>query len=325
MWIMEPDTLFTADQRFKSLGLRDMTNEEYHAGPGLSCSGLKKFNKTPYHYYHAKMNPKPETSSQRLGTVAHMAVLEPERFELEVVAIEGNRNKTEVKEQIQDAINQGKKPCKPDELNSARKMRDTFYKSKTAQNLIKGGMAERSIFWRHPVTGVLLKCRPDYFRQDGIVVDVKTFNDLSDYGIQKQIDRMLYAWQSVHYLDGVNTLLGTKSTEFVHVFMEPETGLFRFKVLDDASLEKEREMMEPLYLEYSRCLRANEWPGYADEIEMINLPSFAWERTPKQIEEALPTGVKETFESLPVSPMSDEYTGEVDWTSDNTKGDPSED
>ena len=56
-----------------------MTNNEYHAHPALSASGLKLLNKTPAHYYAQYLAPdrvKPEpTKAMKLGTMIHTCLL----------------------------------------------------------------------------------------------------------------------------------------------------------------------------------------------------------------------------------------------------------
>ena len=52
---------------------------EYHASEGLSISRLKELKRSPKHYQWALTHPK-ESQPLTLGSAAHCAVLEPERF-----------------------------------------------------------------------------------------------------------------------------------------------------------------------------------------------------------------------------------------------------
>lgn len=269
-------TLWELDQEWGNLGISDEPIENYHKSPGLSFSGLKTYSITPAHYFASKDQEDDETASQRLGTIAHMAILEPNKFNKIVKPIDGHRGKTSVKDMIAMAESEGMYVCKPEEYETACRLSESILKNKTASQLLSGGKAEQSIRWRHPVHGMLLKCRPDYFRPDGMVVDLKTFSDLSEYNLQKQIARMKYHWQSVFYLTGVNRLLNTHSNMFVHIFLDTKAYVSRIVVIDDASLEKAIETMEPLMYNYFEHLRANNWPGYPDEILTTNLPSYEW-------------------------------------------------
>src|SRR5256885_6932517 len=56
-----------------------MPADEYLAIEATSISRLKELRRSPLHYRHALEHPK-ETVPLRLGTAAHCATLEPERF-----------------------------------------------------------------------------------------------------------------------------------------------------------------------------------------------------------------------------------------------------
>lgn len=269
-------TLWSMDQAVTELGISDESNADYHASAGLSFSGLKAFAKTPAHYIAYRSRENEETGAQRLGTLTHMAILERGRFDRDVVAVEGHRGGKEVKTQIASLEAEGKYVCKPDERESALRMSDAVFSHPAASKLLQGGAAEQSIRWRDEATGILMKCKPDYLRADGIIVDVKTYDDLSDENLMKQLHRMKYFWQSQYYLAGVNKTLGIENKMFVHLFIDTQTYLPRVVVLDDASLEKAEHEMRPLIDHYAECIKKNEWPGYSDEISTLSLPSWAW-------------------------------------------------
>lgn len=254
------------------------TNETYHSSEGLSFTGLKKFAETPAHYAWYKANPNDETSSQKLGTLAHMAILEPMRFETGVKIVDGHRGSNSVRAAVAAAEEAGYYVCKPEEYQAAIEARNAVKSLKVCSALFEGGYAEKSIRFVDEKLGLLLKCRPDYIiPSKQIIVDIKTFNDLSDHAIDRQIHRMKYHWQSAFYLNVVNQVMGWNTRKFVHVFVHTEVPVARAKVLDDASLEKAREEMQPLLVKFAECLKTNSWPGYADEITEASLPSYAWE------------------------------------------------
>lgn len=57
-------------------------NAEYHAGPGISKSGLDLVHRSPMHYNAVvtAANDRTPTPAQEIGTAVHMAILEPEEF-----------------------------------------------------------------------------------------------------------------------------------------------------------------------------------------------------------------------------------------------------
>ncbi len=270
-------TLWQFDQSVQTLGIiENETNEAYHAGAGLSFSGLKQFRKTPAHYIAYRMRDDEETSSQRLGTLAHMAILEPQRFATAVIRNDLNRNTNAFKDAAAAAETVGAILCKTSEYEAVSRMRDGVLKNPIVQKLLAGGRAEQSLRWRDPETGVLLKCRPDYLRPDGVVVDVKTFDDLSQSNLERQIAKMSYDWQSHFYLMGVRQALKVETNIFAHLFVDTKAFVARVVVLDDASLELAAREITPLIASYAECLKANRWPGYPEEILTVSLPAYRW-------------------------------------------------
>src|SRR5690606_41856878 len=69
----------------------DISNEDYHGGPGISNSGLGDILRSPWHYYSRHLDPnrpKPtEKDWQLVGNLAHCASLEPEECEKRYVGL----------------------------------------------------------------------------------------------------------------------------------------------------------------------------------------------------------------------------------------------
>jgi hypothetical protein len=61
---------------------KPMSEEEYRAHPALNISRLELISQSPLHY---KIGMKDETEAMRMGTIFHMAILEPEKFKRLVV------------------------------------------------------------------------------------------------------------------------------------------------------------------------------------------------------------------------------------------------
>lgn len=252
------------------------TNANYHASSGLSASGLKHLAKTPRHYMMAKLNPKPESAAQRLGTLEHMALLEPEAFYSKVKKIDGSRNANAVKEQIAEAEANGFYVCKTEEFERAEAIaKGVLETSSVIKSLLTGGVAEQSL--RVDYKGVTLKCRPDYLNEKTqVIVDLKTFNDLSVSNVERQIFKMKYHWQSYFYLKVLELSTGIKTTNFVHVFIDVDAHCGLSYVLDDAALEKAGEEVEPLIEKFIECEKSGIWGAYPDQIINCSLPHYGF-------------------------------------------------
>src|SRR5438094_594980 len=63
----------------------NISNADYHGGPGISNSGLALVRRSPLHYRASKLaandnQPKESTPAQAIGTAFHALMLEPELF-----------------------------------------------------------------------------------------------------------------------------------------------------------------------------------------------------------------------------------------------------
>mgnify|MGYP007100085229 CR=1 FL=1 len=251
------------------------TNEQYHASEGLSSSGLKHLAKTPRHFQMARLNKKKETSAQKLGTLEHLALLEPDVFYSRVARIDGSRNANAVKDAIARAEADGLYVCKTEEFIKAEAIaKGVMESSSTIRSLLSGGIAEQSI--RANYKGVTIKCRPDYFKKTPVIVDVKTFTDLSLSNVERQIHRMKYHWQSYFYLKVLKEAMGISTTNFVHVFVDTEGYCGLSYTLDDAALEKAGQEVEPLIDKYIECSKSGIWGAYPDQIVNCSLPHYGF-------------------------------------------------
>ena len=58
---------------------------DYHATPAISAHGLNNIRKCPAYFRHCRDNPPDPTPAMRIGTLTHLAVIEPDRFATEVM------------------------------------------------------------------------------------------------------------------------------------------------------------------------------------------------------------------------------------------------
>ncbi|OOY22468.1 hypothetical protein BMI91_19495 [Thioclava sediminum] len=171
------------------------------------------------------------------------------------------------------------------ELEDLEGMRASIMRHPKASKLLEAGsgVAELSCYWRDEETGALCRCRPDFWRHDGIIVDLKTSRDACYDGFQKSISGWRYDTQDPYYLDGAtaavtqgeNPLKMPAPRAFIFVAIEPfapyACSVF---VLDPESREIGRSGYRKALNRYAECLRTGEWPAYSDKIETISLPEW---------------------------------------------------
>ncbi|CAG2144573.1 hypothetical protein LMG31506_03036 [Cupriavidus yeoncheonensis] len=170
-------------------------------------------------------------------------------------------------------------------------MRDSVMKHPAASALLSGkGFAELSVYWKDPETGELCRCRPDFWRADGIVVDLKSTEDASPAGFSRSMGKYHYHVQHPFYTDGINLALQqggeafgcehpTSAKAFVFVACEKHypyaVGVY---ALDPASVELGRATYRRHLNTYAECLRTGVWPAYGERIESISLPDWQLRR-----------------------------------------------
>lgn len=167
-------------------------------------------------------------------------------------------------------------------------MRDAVMAHPAANALLTGcpGKAELSVYWVDPVTGVLCRCRPDWWRDDDLLVDLKTTDDASPEGFAKSIANWRYDVQDPMYQDGVQLATGRKPRGFVFIAVEKKyphaVGVY---VLDDESRELGRAQYRADLARYAECQANDTWPGYGDKIQSISVPAWHANKNQHLLEE----------------------------------------
>lgn len=255
------------------LGLvEDIPNADYHAAPGLSSSGLSRIDKSPAHFQEYKKSGIETTAEMNMGSAIHALVLEGGKG---VLKAPGSTRSTNLYKDFAKE-NPGSVLLLEDEYERASRATESVLKHPMAKALLSKGKAEQSAFWIDPETKVLCKCRPDFLRDDGVTIDLKTTKDGSASEFQYNIGKRKYHWQSAWYLDGLSHVLGKKLTDFVHIVVETNAP-FAVSVyaLDDMALNKAREDIRRILSIYAECLHTGTWSGYPADIQNMSLS--AWE------------------------------------------------
>ena len=145
---------------------------------------------------------------------------------------------------------------------------------------MQNGKAEQSFFWTDSETGVECKCRPDFLRSDGLVIDVKTTADASVEAFVKSAYNYRYYVQAWWYLHGLRQCgIDAKDFIFIAVEKEPPYAVCVYAA-DDLMLQLgERESMKNLKT-YAECLKSDIWYGYEKEpqIHSLSLPDWVIKR-----------------------------------------------
>lgn len=117
----------------------------------------------------------------------------------------------ELKEQFREAAGD-RTIITHNEYIHALRYREAVLNHPEAAVLLDEGEAETSIYWRHPETGELLKCRPDWKRPDHVLVDLKFVRSASAAGFARDASAHNYHIQDGHYTDGYEEVTGHPAT-----------------------------------------------------------------------------------------------------------------
>lgn len=180
------------------------------------------------------------------------------------------------------ANNPGRIVLAPEVWDQLHAMAAAVHAHPAAHALLTGvpGEAEKSVYWIDPATGVLCRCRPDWWRDDNVIVDLKTTEDASPEGFAKSMANYRYDVQAAYYLDGVQQATGKRPKAFVFIAVEKKppyaVGVY---VLDSESREIGRAQYQHDLRVYADCLANDNWPGYGDKIQTISLPAWHANKT----------------------------------------------
>jgi len=244
----------------------DLPNKEYHADPALSNSMMSKLYKGPEYLKAAMDKPIEPTNTMMFGSAYHCKVLEPHLFHsLFKVVPKGGYKVTE-----KGIITIPDEHGTSGGYNDILAMAEVLKNDEVAANLLSGGEAEVSYFWKHPKHGFMCKCRPDY-RKGDILIDLKTTKDSSEEGFPWELGGWGYHRQGDHYMCGV-AASKVATENFVIIAQEKKypykVGIYR---LEEEDLYLGHEENKRIYSKYEECISTGAWKE-PSRIKPISLP-----------------------------------------------------
>ena len=207
-----------------------ISNADYQAIPALSATGLKRMARSPLHYYATTLDPNrppfDSTPAMRAGTLAHCVILEPEQVAKRfVMRPAGLDLRTKEGKAWAADVQPGRDVVTEEQMLTAQRQAASIRALPEIASLLASGRAESSAFAVDPETGVLLKCRPDWYSAAGeghIIVDIKTTQDASPDGFPRSLAKFGYHLQAVHYVDVFERATGVPVLGFVFACVESD-------------------------------------------------------------------------------------------------------
>lgn len=253
---------------------------DYGAIEAVNQSTLKAIARSPLHYQHLLEHGRTATDTMRLGSVAHTAVLEPERLERDYAVWTGEGGKTDrfagKAYEAFCAANADRTIIKQGDLDAALRIQRAVRAHKPAQRYLARGQAELTLVWRDKRTGILCKGRLDWLSSAvaDVMVDLKTARDVSQWSFEAAFAKREYDVQTAFYADGYETITGRalygKCIAVENV--EPhDVVVYDLAEVIDTGREIYREYLATL----AECRASGSWPGQCPSAErVLHLPKW---------------------------------------------------
>jgi len=264
----------------------DMPAAQYHAAPGISRSGLNLIAKGPSVYRHVVIegNPIKPSAAMRLGSLVHLAVLEPDRWAwatLSAAALVADMQAKgkgpaykEYKEALAaleaEAAAAGQEVLTPDEECLIRDIRAAIFSHPLASRMFQGGQSEVSIAWQDEITGELCRARLDYIKGNSIV-ELKTIGNVSEF--ERTCDRLRYYVQDAFYSAGWRALTGVHPSFHFAVVSTTRPIQIRTLYLDPDSKELGRMEYNRDLVTFAQCRKTQDW---SDEARVERFSVSRW-------------------------------------------------
>lgn len=272
----------------RGVSFNGVSNEQYHAGPGLSMSGAKRLLVSPFHFHELAQAhdapPKTPTAAMVNGTLVHCALLEADCFDKRYRTMpEGMDKRTKGWREFSAALTAaGLEAISLVQREAAMRQAAALRKLPAVAELLAHGQAEQSVYWRDVAHGLLLKCRPDWQTPVGhgrgvVLLDVKTAIDASPEGFAKACANWGYYMQDPWYCEGVQTALGVEVHGMVFAVVESEfPHACAAYMLSDEARDYGRQRIARARAVYRDCMESGIWPSYPQDIQVIDLPRWAY-------------------------------------------------
>lgn len=269
---------------------RGVSDEVYHSWNALNAS-LFESGDTEREWRHEMLSPSPSTGAQRLGTMIHLLLLQPDVYAktnfvpVEAVKMESTGLVRKLHDdadietfQAADALCGGIAVC-PHWPELVEQMGAVAYSNPEFARLmehVSPDERELSVVWEDK-SGAICKCRIDALSRmddpdDGMpafyLLDVKSSRSIKSFA--SNIYKLKYHVSAAHYTNGVKAGMGLDPSRVRVVYaviQKPPVLDCLVMDLDPTYLDVGRTELASLKQRFVNALVSGKWPGYADGME----------------------------------------------------------
>lgn len=261
----------------------DVPEADYHADrTTLSSTGAKRLLRSPRQFRYELDHPRQITAGP-LGTLTHALVFRTPHDQFKVKDWDARTREGKLAAQVAEA--EGQVIIDQSDWDMAHDMATSVLAHPVAGKLFTQGRAEVSVYADDPNTGVGMRGRIDWWRDDDTMVDLKTAQDASPGGFARAVASLHYHVQDSWY-DRLGTLNGRPAKDFIFVAVEKTPpyliGVYR---MDARAMRAADVLVDRACEVYRDCKEAEEsfgveaWPEWgrpSDAIETLSLPRWAF-------------------------------------------------
>ena len=285
----QPGVIYSSD---------DISNHEYHAGPGISSTNIKHALVSPQHYLTHKQHPKPSTSSMVIGQALHSLILEPDKFRKEFILSPYDNFRSKEAKEWRAAVQAdgftvltnlpGKDPYwQPGDYDLIHQMRDAIMRHEFAPLFLQHFVPETSVYWFESVdvltpTGdkvtdmqLLLKARFDIRDlAHHLIADLKTTVSAAYSDFIRHVFDYGYHISERHYMRGAAEIkIEANNFVFIAIEKEPPFGIGLYTLDEEAKRLGEIQRRKGLE-SIAAAIHFNQWPAYPVHDRQLQTPPW---------------------------------------------------
>ena len=271
--------------------------DTYAAIPAVNYSFLADMDReSPLHaqYIKAVKGGREDTESMMMGRAVHLALLEPEKFDSEVLPIPDVDRRTKAGKQAWAEFQKeaaGRIVLPPGQMGRVREIAHAIQRHESARELfLNKGVNEMTMVWDDRATGVRIKGRVDRwttFMRQPCLMDLKTTRDVNERKFQRSLVDFRYNLQATLYLMGAETLRPIpdgSGLQRVFFWLAVEAdGPFDIGVFqaDTKIIEHGVQKIRQLLRIYKECRTTGVWPGKNGQgVVLMDNPEFVYKADP---------------------------------------------
>jgi hypothetical protein len=234
--------------------------------------------RSPAHYKASLIvKQKPEKKHFLVGGASHTWLFEePEFYNRYVVGpkldMRKNKDKAYAKEVMEK--NPGKEYIREADFDKIHGMKEAISPI-LKKIIIDGGETEETMTWNDDSYGFKCKIRIDFrSEKHKLLVDFKTTENASESSFSKTCAKHHYPIQAAWYKRGVKQVTG-EDYDFLFVAQEKEYPYASVCYLaTQGFINAGNVKIDSILYDYHKCLQDDNWPGYSNRIEKIDLPGW---------------------------------------------------